>query len=809
MKILKHSVRVFLCIIIALVGACWIIQEDPEFKAVIQRTLLIHLSTFFNCQLTATIDSINLLTGEVVLKSIHAQPGNTQDWFWKADSITIAWSWIDVLREGKFPLSIDIDALHADSVCDRNGCAIAGQLSVLLTPVNPNIPFVLKRCAVHNITTYIHHTIGSFCITVVVDIHNHNNILKAQFVTTHGQFFIKDKPVINDIVLKGHVASVQGQLKSFVEGIVTLATSDRKELLVHLNHDPLKAEAKIYCRDKSIDFCGEWNDKHYNAHVHLDAQLLTDIDKTAQSSGVCDFSLKDCPDGTMIEGETSQIVAWGTCYQAIKAYAKGTLSQGIFTINELTGKWKTDSVITMSGQWSDYQAQVMADINNKVIQASITKNGKEEFHADLSLQKLKLWIKSATAIRLLGYPANDVSSESTLSVDGNYAFDKLNLKVSIDDFLWRIPDSYAIIHKANLAAAYCFSNNILTLHNGALYFHQGVIEVPHATIFCEGMRPVHARIPLLIKHCFISWKKDIFALLSGAPEITYQKDKGWQVKGYIIADRSQMHDNILSQEFQKSFHAPSYSSQEFYKTVALDCTFHTASPLKIKTDVLQAQAQVALACKGTLYAPDIQGTIDCRQGLFMFPYQSLYIKRGKLSFEPYRTENPHIDIVAKNKIKKYDVTMSITGSIANPDIQFSSSPSLEREQIMSLLFGGSEDGTLFIALPKTLGDSLDQLLFGSAQRAAYTYHHLNEIFKPLKNIRLVPSLSDQKGRGGLRGSLIVEVDERLRALIQQNFSLTEDTRWEVEYDISDDTSIRGIKDEHGDVGAELEMRWKF
>ncbi len=33
--------------------------------------------------------------------------------------------------------------------------------------------------------------------------------------------------------------------------------------------------------------------------------------------------------------------------------------------------------------------------------------------------------------------------------------------------------------------------------------------------------------------------------------------------------------------------------------------------------------------------------------------------------------------------------------------------------------------------------------------------------------------------------------------------------WGVEYFFADDIAIRGIRDERGDLGGEIEMRWKF
>ena len=88
----------------------------------------------------------------------------------------------------------------------------------------------------------------------------------------------------------------------------------------------------------------------------------------------------------------------------------------------------------------------------------------------------------------------------------------------------------------------------------------------------------------------------------------------------------------------------------------------------------------------------------------------------------------------------------------------------------------------------------------------------DKYFKPLLgsfNINLVPSFIDQSGRGGLRGALEITVEDRWRAVIQKNFSLTEDTKFELEFLFSDDITFRAVRDERRDLGGEVEMRWKF
>jgi hypothetical protein len=168
-----------------------------------------------------------------------------------------------------------------------------------------------------------------------------------------------------------------------------------------------------------------------------------------------------------------------------------------------------------------------------------------------------------------------------------------------------------------------------------------------------------------------------------------------------------------------------------------------------------------------------------------------------------------IELVAKNKIKKYNVTMHIAGSLSNPHIMLESSPPLTEEQIIGLLLIGSQEESLNIVMPALVMQNVKNLVLGKNERSSTIERSFKKLLFPFKNIHLVPSFTDQTGRGGLRGAVEIDVNDRWRALVQKNFSLTEDTRFELEYLLSDDISVRGFRDERRDLGGEVEMRWKF
>ena len=347
-----------------------------------------------------------------------------------------------------------------------------------------------------------------------------------------------------------------------------------------------------------------------------------------------------------------------------------------------------------------------------------------------------------------------------------------------------------------------FADVVCGLHRGSIVSSRSVIGFNDA----YAINFVH--IPVLFDSCFVSWQKDLFTIVSG--HLVYKrKDKSSELKGTLIADKSQLKGNLFSPELQRSLLYSPVSSQTQASDVALDLHVMSRSPLHVKTAFLNAQAHVDIAIKGNIGSPHIAGIIDVPSGELKFPYKPLVISHGKIFLVPEAPDDPLIELTAKNKIKKYSVGMHISGSLQDPHIYFDSSPVLSEQQVISLLLAGSEESSFNLLMPTLVMQNIQTIIFGPAQTDSKLTTYFNNLFKPLAAVRIVPRFTDESGRGGLRGAIEVSVNDRLTGLIQKNFSLPEDTVFEVDYAISDDVSVRGIKDEHGDLGGELEMRWKF
>ena len=94
--------------------------------------------------------------------------------------------------------------------------------------------------------------------------------------------------------------------------------------------------------------------------------------------------------------------------------------------------------------------------------------------------------------------------------------------------------------------------------------------------------------------------------------------------------------------------------------------------------------------RGTTDAPRIGGEARVVRGGYSFAGTRFELTRGIITFDENVPIDPRLDIAASTSTTGLDVTVRVTGNAVQPQIDFSSTPSLPEEEILArLLFGGS------------------------------------------------------------------------------------------------------------------------
>jgi len=401
----------------------------------------------------------------------------------------------------------------------------------------------------------------------------------------------------------------------------------------------------------------------------------------------------------------------------------------------------------------------------------------------------------------------DMQGEGIAQVRGMFDRNRIAVNLHFSDTTIRLPQTYNFIDGFDASIYYDIANHKLMIHDMYCSLYAGTIHSSRAIVLFDSQGNCKfAHIPLLFDRCLLNVKKDLFASISGSLLFSRYVINQPLIKGHFIIDRAQLKENLFSDNFQKQL--INYTGRIFAQPgidMACNVSIETKSPIRVDTAFLKTDAKVQLQIQRTINNPEVTGTISLLSGTLGFPYKPLFITKGNIYFLPDQLHDPLVELVAKNKIKKYNIGLQVTGSLHAHHVLFDASPPLADEQVIALLLIGSEKESM-PAL--SIMQNVQQVIFGTNQ-SSLVREYFKPILRPFSSISLIPRFSDQSGRGGLRGALEIDVNDRMRVLIQKNFSLTEDTKFELEYFFSDDITLRAIRDERRDIGGEVELRWKF
>lgn len=310
-----------------------------------------------------------------------------------------------------------------------------------------------------------------------------------------------------------------------------------------------------------------------------------------------------------------------------------------------------------------------------------------------------------------------------------------------------------------------------------------------------------AHIPFIFDDCFLHKENAFYADISGALCFKKGLDKHPILKGFLSFDHAHLKENIFSQDLRS---LTSGMRNDQSSELETDIVFTTKNPIQVKTPELETQVAASLHSTSDAQSLVVKGDMLISGGMVHFPAYSLPIIKGSISFKGQDIADPLIELSAQGRIKKYNIMLNCSGTVSEPQIIFNAVPLLSQEQIMMLLFAGSEEESFNKAVPSLIMRNVENIIFGTRAGA-----RIKKLMEPFGKIKFIPRFTDQTGRGGFRGGLEIEVTKRLRAMIEKNFSLTEDVAFEVEYALTDTMSIKATRDERGDLGAEIEMRFKF
>ena len=402
------------------------------------------------------------------------------------------------------------------------------------------------------------------------------------------------------------------------------------------------------------------------------------------------------------------------------------------------------------------------------------------------------------------------SQSGQFSMEGQFEKGIYTAMVTTQDAYIRIPYFYNVVQDFKATTKFDFVGRQLIIEDMIASLYEGTIRCDKAVCHLDReMKFSFMHVPLLLENVLISWHKGIFGIVSGRLFLTQQKNEIPVLQGNVILEKAQLKGNIFSSEFQQKLMGKIGSGHNSDTNCDLNITIETKEPIFMETSFMKAQAHLDLHATGKMKQPQVAGKIDLISGELNFPCKPLIITYGRVYLTPDQANEPTIEMIAKGKIKRYNIIMRALGTIFDQQISFESAPYLTEEQIISLLLVGSEDSSLSVVMPAFFMQKLNEIVFGPAMSKSNLDIMFDRLLQPLKYMRFYPQFTNQTGRGGVRGILEIDATDRLHGRIDSNLMQLEDTKFEVDYSLTDDITVRAIKDGPSAYGGEVEMRWKF
>ena len=246
-------------------------------------------------------------------------------------------------------------------------------------------------------------------------------------------------------------------------------------------------------------------------------------------------------------------------------------------------------------------------------------------------------------------------------------------------------------------------------------------------------------------------------------------------------------------------------------TFQLNVEVRADNTVRINNNLADLRASANFNLRGTLAAPLVYGEASVEPGGKLVYNDAEYlIERGRLIFaDPFKID-PEIDLVAQTRVREFDISLAIFGTLNRLETRFTSQPPLPDVDVFRLLAEGDfgSGGEPALTNPqRTPGEaaSLSAASFLYGQAASAIGERVSNLFG-LDKFRVDPLV----GAGGDNLSAArVTVGKRLSRRLSLTYSVdpstTESQRLQVEWRLTDGLVL--VLTQNGDSTYSADARW--
>ena len=256
------------------------------------------------------------------------------------------------------------------------------------------------------------------------------------------------------------------------------------------------------------------------------------------------------------------------------------------------------------------------------------------------------------------------------------------------------------------------------------------------------------------------------------------------------------------------YSTPYYEAERepgFFDDLTLDIRLRADDNAWIENSLGRVRARFDLTVSGSVSEPVIFGEIEALDGDIKFQDRNFKLLVGRVNFvNPVSTE-PYISFLGETYVKDYRVTFSLEGLLDNLNPTFTSSPPLPPEDVLALLALGEAFRRTYSYDTTTRVSTASLISFQLSEEAKKRAEGLFT----LDRFRIDPFMMESSTEMAARLTVGKKVSKNFFILYSTNLTTQREEIIKMEWELTDDISLIGTRDEEGRISFDFKIRKRF
>lgn len=241
----------------------------------------------------------------------------------------------------------------------------------------------------------------------------------------------------------------------------------------------------------------------------------------------------------------------------------------------------------------------------------------------------------------------------------------------------------------------------------------------------------------------------------------------------------------------------------------LDVHVVSTPELQLETSLAKVTGSIDVRLRGTAARPVLLGRVNIFEGDIVFNSTTYHLERGEITFNNPAQIQPVLDIEASARVRDYDITLGFHGPADRPSISYRSDPPLPTADIIALLALGrtrqeSATAQMYNPQQQQLTESDENALLGQALNATVS-SRVQRLFG-VSRIKIDPQVGGAENNTNARLTIEQQVSNKITITYITNLSQSAQQIIQVEWNITRDLSLQGVRDQTGVLGFDVRIR---